>query len=156
MEKQLYSKFKEKAKVSLCLTVSLIFIATLFLTFSLLAYFNVIVLFGNSGKDMEWTLILALMIELVAIVTVLEILIPYFLDYRSIKNGTYPTYNVVVSRFDFYESGSDSIEKIWFPVFEDVNSGKTLKMETDEKVEIGERYTILYLPRTKIKVLKKQ
>ena len=47
------------------------------------------------------------------------------------------------------------MERIWFPVFEDIVSGKTLKINVDEKVEVGDRYSIVCLPKTKITVLKK-
>ena len=155
MNRLLYSKFKESLRLSLRWVVLLTLIATAFFVFSLLTYLDVITVFEQTEKDASIQFVLALIFEMGAISGAFVVLVPYFRDYKLIKNETYIILNAVVSRFDFYLNGYEPIEKVWFPVFEDVNSGKTLKIKVDEKVEIGEGYSIAYLPRTKISVIKK-
>ena len=76
------------------------------------------------------------------------------MDYKSIKNKSYITLNVIVSHFDFYETYYEPIEKNYYPVFKDIDSKKLLNLVIDEKVNIGEKYSVAYLPKTKIAVLK--
>lgn len=152
MNEQLYNKLKQSAISAVRWGLLVILIATFFLVLSLLTHFNVISIFQN--KDIS-QLLFSLILEFITIIATLVVLIPYYLDYKLIKNDTYIRINAVVSRFDFYWSGCEPAEQIWFPVFEDMNTGKTLKMEVDEKVEVGDHYLIAFLPRTKIYVLKK-
>lgn len=151
----LYRKFKESVRSSLRWILLLILFFTVFLVFSLLAYFNVITVFENVNKNASLQLVISLLLEAVSIIGALVILMQYFLDYKLIQSETYTIISAVVSRFDFYWSGYEPMERIWFPVFVDVSSGKTIKIEIDEKVEVGDRYNIVFLPRTKIIVLKK-
>lgn len=151
----LYSKFRESIRSSLRWILLIILFLTVFLVFSLLVYFNAITVFENANKNTSLQLALSLILETVSIIGAFVILVQYFLDYKLIQNETYTIISAVVSRFDFYWSGYEPMEKIWFPVFVDVNSEKTLKLEIDEKVEVGDRYDIVCLPRTKIMVLKK-
>ena len=155
MKGLLYSKFKESLMLSLRWIILLTLIATAFFVFTLLTYFDVITMFEQTDKDVSIQFVFALIFEIGAFSGAFAILIPYFRDYKLIKNETYIILNAVVSRFDCYLSGYEPTEKVWFAVFEDVNSGKTLKLQVDEKVEVGEEYSIAYLPRTKISVIKK-
>ena len=155
MTNLLYSKFRESIRSSLRWILLIILFLTVFLVFSLLVYFNVITVFENANKNTSLQLALSLILETVSIIGAFVILAQYFLDYKLIQNETYTIISAVVSRFDFYWSGYEPMERIWFPVFMDVNSGKTIKIEIDEKVEVGDRYNIVCLPRTKIIALKK-
>ena len=47
------------------------------------------------------------------------------------------------------------MERIWFPVFIDVNSGNTLKVDINEETEVGTQYNIVHLHRTKITVIQR-
>ena len=151
----LYRKFKESVRSSLRWILLLILFFTVFLVFSLLVYFDVITVFENVNKNVSLQLVISLLLEAVSIIGALVILMQYFLDYKLIQSETYTIISAVVSRFDFYWSGYEPMERIWFPVFVDVSSGKTIKIEIDEKVEVGDRYNIVFLPRTKIIALKK-
>ena len=155
MTNLLYSKFKASVNSSLRWIILLMLFATFFLAFSILTYFDVITVFEKVNKDVSLQLYFACICEIGVIVGALVVLIPYIHDYKLIKSETYITINAIVSRFDFYWSGYEPMERIWFPVFEDINSGKTLKISVDEKVEVGDRYSIVCLPKTKITVLKK-
>lgn len=155
MTNLLYSKFRESIRSSLRWILLIILFLTVFLVFSLLVYFNVITVFENANKNTSLQLALSLILETVSIIGAFVILVQYFLDYKLIQNETYTIISAVVSRFDFYWSGYEPMERIWFPVFVDVSSGKTIKLEIDEKVEVGDRYNIVFLPRTKIIALKK-
>lgn len=155
MTNLLYRKFKESVRSSLRWILFLILFFTVFLVFSLLAYFDVITVFENVNKNASLQLVISLLLEAVSIIGALAILMQYFLDYKLIQSETYTIISAVVSRFDFYWSGYEPMERIWFPVFMDVNSGETLKLEIDEKVKVGDRYNIVCLPRTKIIALKK-
>ena len=156
MEQELYSKFRKRAIRSLRWVLSGVILATLFLTFSIFAYFDVIHVLEQGRINVSLQMVFALILELAAITAFLIVLIPYALDYRLIQNGTYVTVNAIVARFDFYWSGYEPTELLSAPVLEDEDSGERLKIEVDEKVEVGERYSVAYLPRTKISVLKKQ
>ena len=155
MTNLLYSKFRESIRSSLRWILLIILFLTVFLVFSLLAYFDVITAFEIVGKNASLQLGISLLLEIASIIGAFVILMRYFLDYKLIQSETYTMISAEVSRFDFYWSGYEPMEKIWFPVFVDVNSEKTLKLEIDEKVEVGDRYDIVCLPRTKIMVLKK-
>lgn len=155
MTNLLYSKFRESIRSSLRWILLIILFLTVFLVFSLLVYFNVITVFENANKNTSLQLALSLILETVSIIGAFVILVQYFLDYKLIQSETYTIISAVVSRFDFYWSGYEPMERIWFPVFVDVSSGKTIKLEIDEKVEVGDRYNIVILPRTKIMALQK-
>jgi hypothetical protein len=155
MTNLLYSKFRESIRSSLRWILLIILFLTAFLVFSLLAYFDVITVFENVNKNASLQLVISLLLEAVSIIGALVILMQYFLDYKLIQSETYTMISAEVSRFDFYWSGYEPMERIWFPVFVDVSSGKTIKIEIDEKVEVGDRYNIVFLPRTKIIALKK-
>ena len=111
--------------------------------------------FENVSKNASLQLGISLFLEIASIIGALVILMQFFLDYKLIRSETYTIISAVVSRFDFYWSGYEPMERIWFPVFVDVSSGKTIKIEIDEKVEVGDRYNIVFLPRTKIIAFKK-
>ena len=151
----LYRKFKESVRSSLRWILLLILFSTSFLALSLLVYFDVITAFENVSKNASLQLGISLLLEIASIIGALVILMQFFLDYKLIRSETYTIISAVVSRFDFYWSGYEPMERIWFPVFVDVSSGKTIKIEIDEKVEVGDRYNIVFLPRTKIIALKK-
>ena len=151
----LYCKFKERFHSSLRWILLLTLFFTAFLALSLLAYFDVITVFEKAGENSLLQLVIASLLELASIIAALVILMQYYLDYKLIQSETYMMISAEVSRFDFYWSGYEPMEKIWFPVFVDVSSGKTIKLEIDEKVEVGDRYNIVFLPRTKIIALKK-
>ena len=155
MTNLLYSKFRESIRSSLRWILLIILFLTVFLVFSLLVYFNVITVFENANKNTSLQLALSLILETVSIIGAFVILVQYFLDYKLIQSETYTIISAEVSRFDFYWSGYEPMERIWFPVFVDVSSGKTIKLEIDEKVEVGDRYNIVILPRTKIMALQK-
>ena len=155
MTNLLYSKFRESIRSSLRWILLIILFLTVFLVFSLLVYFNVITVFENVNKNTSLQLALSLILETVSIIGAFVILVQYFLDYKLIQSETYTMISAEVSRFDFYWSGDEPMERIWFPVFVDVSSGKTIMLEIDEKVEVGDRYNIVFLPRTKIIALKK-
>ena len=155
MTNLLYSKFRESIRSSLRWILLIILFLTVFLVFSLLVYFDVITAFENVSKNASLQLGISLLLEIASIIGAFVILMQYFLDYKLIQSETYTMISAEVSRFDFYWSGYEPMEKIWFPVFVDVNSEKTLKLEIDEKVEVGDRYDIVCLPRTKIIALKK-
>ena len=149
MDEQLRSKFQEHMRSTVRWISLLLVIATAFFAAALLSYLDIIFKISNLG------FVAAVLLEIGAIIGVLVVFIPYFLDYRLMRSRSYLVLTVVVSRFDFYWSGTEPAEEIWFPVFEDIHSGKTLKIKVDEKVEVGEKYAMAYLPRTKIYVLKK-
>ena len=151
----LYRKFKESIRSSLRWILLLILFSTSFLALSLLVYFDVITAFENVSKNASLQLGISLLLEIASIIGALVILMQFFLDYKLIRSETYTIISAVVSRFDFYWSGYEPMERIWFPVFVDVSSGKTIKIEIDEKVEVGDRYNIVFLPRTKIIAFKK-
>lgn len=151
----LYRKFKERFRSSFRWILLLILFSTVFLALSLLAYFDVITVFENISKNASLQLVIAALLEIASIIGAFVILMRYFLDYKLIQSETYTMISAEVSRFDFYWSGYEPMERIWFPVFVDVSSGKTIKLEIDEKVEVGDRYNIVFLPRTKIIALKK-
>ncbi len=151
----LYRKFKESIRSSLRWILLIILFLTAFLVFSLLVYFDVITAFENVSKNASLQLGISLLLEIASIIGAFVILMQYFLDYKLIQSETYTMISAEVSRFDFYWSGYEPMERIWFPVFVDVSSGKTIKLEIDEKVEVGDRYNIVFLPRTKIIALKK-
>ena len=151
----LYRKFKESVRSSLRWILLLILFSTSFLALSLLVYFDVITAFENVSKNASLQLGISLFLEIASIIGALVILMQFFLDYKLIRSETYTIISAVVSRFDFYWSGYEPMERIWFPVFVDVSSGKTIKIEIDEKVEVGDRYNIVFLPRTKIIAFKK-
>ena len=151
----LYCKFKESVRSSLRWILLLILFSTSFLALSLLVYFDVITAFENVSKNASLQLGISLFLEIASIIGAFVILMRYFLDYKLIRSETYTIISAVVSRFDFYWSGYEPMERIWFPVFVDVSSGKTIKIEIDEKVEVGDRYNIVFLPRTKIIAFKK-
>ena len=151
----LYRKFKESVRSSLRWILLIILFFTAFLVFSLLVYFDVITAFENVSKNASLQLGISLLLEIASIIGAFVILMQYFLDYKLMQSETYTMISAEVSRFDFYWSGYEPMERIWFPVFVDVNSGKTLKLEIDEKVKVGDRYNIIFLPRTKIIALKK-
>ena len=151
----LYRKFKESVRSSLRWILLLMLSFTVFLVLSLLAYFDVITAFEIVGKNASLQLGISLLLEIASIIGAFVILMRYFLDYKLIQSETYTMISAEVSRFDFYWSGYEPMERIWFPVFVDVSSGKTIKIEIDEKVEVGDRYNIVFLPRTKIIALKK-
>lgn len=155
MTNLLYSKFRESIRSSLRWILLIILFLTVFLGFTLLVYFNVITVFENANKNTSLQLVISLILEITSIIGAFVILMRYFLDYKLIRNETYTMISAEVSRFDFYWSGYEPMERIWFPVFVDVSSGKTIKLEIDEKVEVGDRYDIVCLPRTKIIALKK-
>ena len=129
--------------------------ATLFLAFSLLVYFDGIAAFASTDESASLLLITALILELGAVIGAFAVLTPYLLDNKLIKNETYPTVIAVVSRFDFYWSGYEPMEQIWFPVFVDDRSKKALKITVDEKVEVGDRFLLASLPKTRITVIRK-
>ncbi len=151
----LYRKFKESVRSSLRWILLLILFSTGFLVLSLLAYFDVITVFENVSKNTSLQLGISLLLEIASIIGAFVFLMRYFLDYKLIQSETYTMISAEVSRFDFYWSGYEPMERIWFPVFVDVSSGKTIKLEIDEKVEVGDRYDIVFLPRTKIIAFKK-
>ena len=151
----LYRKFKESVRSSLRWILLLMLSFTVFLVLSLLAYFDVITEFEIVGKNASLQLGISLLLEIASIIGAFVILMRYFLDYKLIQSETYTMISAEVSRFDFYWSGDEPMERIWFPVFVDVSSGKTIMLEIDEKVEVGDRYNIVFLPRTKIIALKK-
>ena len=151
----LYRKFKESVRSSLRWILLLMLFSTVFLALSLLAYFDVITVFENISKNASLQLVIAALLEIASIIGAFVILMRYFLDYKLIQSETYTMISAEVSRFDFYWSGYEPMERIWFPVFVDVSSGKTIKLEIDEKVEVGDRYNIVFLPRTKIIAHKK-
>ena len=154
MEELLYRKLKDKAK-SILGAISVVLLIVILLTVTmLLEYFSIINVAETINEDKSDYLLIAIIMPIVSIVVSLIIMIPYFMDYKSIKNKSYITLNVIVSHFDFYETGYEPIEKIWFPVFKDADSEKILTLTIDEKVNIGEKYTVIYLPKTKIAVLK--
>ena len=154
MEELLYRKLKDKAK-SILGAISFVLLIVILLTVNmLLEYFSIINVAETINEDKSDYLLIAIIMPIVSIVVSLIIMIPYFMDYKSIKNKSYITLNVIVSHFDFYETGYEPIEKIWFPVFKDTDSEKILPLTIDEKVNIGEKYTVIYLPKTKIAVLK--
>lgn len=155
MTNLLYSKFRESIRSSLRWILLIILFLTVFFAFSLLVYFDVITAFENVSKNASLQLGISLLLEIASIIGAFVILMQYFLDYKLIQNETYTMISAEVSRFDFYWSGYEPMERIWFPVFVDVSSGKTIKLEIDEKVEVGDRYNIVFLPRTKIIALKK-
>ena len=155
MEELLCSKLKERA-MSTLLAMILFFLIAIFLSTSiLLTCFDVINIVKITDENKSFLIFLSIVLPIGAIGVMLAVMMPYFLDYKSIKNKSYITQTVVVSRFDFYWSGYEPMERIWFPVFVDIHSGKTLKIAVEEKVEAGEQYSIVYLPRTKISILKK-
>ena len=151
----LYRKFKESVRSSLRWILLLMLSFTVFLVLLLLAYFDVITAFEIVGKNASLQLGISLLLEIASIIGAFVILMRYFLDYKLIQSETYTMISAEVSRFDFYWSGDEPMERIWFPVFVDVSSGKTIMLEIDEKVEVGDRYNIVFLPRTKIIALKK-
>ena len=155
MTNLLYSKFRESIRSSLRWILLIILFLTAFLVFSLLVYFDVITAFENVSKNASLQLGISLLLEIASIIGAFVILMQYFLDYKLIQSETYTIISAEVSRFDFYWSGYEPMERIWFPVFVDVSSGKTIKLEIDEKVEVGDRYNIVILPRTKIMALQK-
>ena len=121
MTNLLYSKFRESIRSSLRWILLIILFLTVFLVFSLLVYFNVITVFENANKNTSLQLALSLILETVSIIGAFVILVQYFLDYKLIQSETYTIISAVVSRFDFCWSGYEPMEKIWFPVFVDVN-----------------------------------
>ena len=108
------------------------------------------IIFVEADKDRSLQLIFAGVLEVGTIVGAFVVLIPYIHDYKLIKKESYITICAIVSRFDFYWSGYDPMERIWFPVFEDINTGKTLEISVVDTVEVGDRYNIVCLPKTKI------
>ena len=154
MENLLLTKLKERAMSKLQAMSLLILIAMFLLVSTLLTYYDVINIVEMTDKNESWLLVFTSIFLVGSIGVTLANMIPYFLDYKSVKAKSYVVLTAVVSRFDFYESGYEPIERHWFPVFEDVDSGKALTLEINEKVEIGEQYFIVYLPRTKIAVIK--
>ena len=154
MEDLLLKRLKKHAISKLEAMSLLILIAVIFLVSTLLTYYDVIHIAKTPEKDGLNLLIFSLIFLVLAIGIAVGTMIPYFLDYKSIKNKSYVTLTAVVSRFDFKWSGYEPMERIWFPVFVDINSGKSFTLEVDEKVEAGKQYSIVYLPRTKIPVLK--
>jgi heme/copper-type cytochrome/quinol oxidase subunit 2 len=154
MEELLYRKLKDKAK-SILGAISFVLLIVILLTVSmLLEYFSIINAAETINEDKSDYLLIAIIMPIVSIVVSLIIMIPYFMDYKSIKNKSYITLNVIVSHFDFYETYYEPIEKNYYPVFKDIDSKKLLNLVIDEKVNIGEKYSVAYLPKTKIAVLK--
>lgn len=154
MEELLYRKLKDKAK-SILGAISFVLLIVILLTVNmLLEYFSIINVAETINEDKSDYLLIAIIMPIVSIVISLIIMIPYFMDYKSIKNKSYITLNVIVSHFDFYETYYEPIEKNYYPVFKDIDSKKLLNLVIDEKVNIGEKYTVIYLPKTKIAVLK--
>lgn len=154
MEELLYKKLKDKAKSILC-AISFVLLIVILLTVNmLLEYFSIINVAETINEDKSNYLLIAIIMPIVSIVVSLIIMIPYFMDYKSIKNKSYITLNVIVSHFNFYETYYEPIEKNYYPVFKDIDSKKLLTLTIDEKVNIGEKYTVIYLPKTKISVLK--
>jgi heme/copper-type cytochrome/quinol oxidase subunit 2 len=154
MEELLYRKLKDKAK-SILGAISFVLLIVILLTVSmLLEYFSIINVAETINEDKSDYLLIAIIMPIVSIVVSLIIMIPYFMDYKSIKNKSYITLNVIVSHFDFYETYYEPIEKNYYPVFKDIDSKKLLNLVIDEKVNIGEKYSVAYLPKTKIAVLK--
>jgi heme/copper-type cytochrome/quinol oxidase subunit 2 len=154
MEELLYRKLKDKAK-SILGAISFVLLIVILLTVNmLLEYFSIINVAETINEDKSDYLLIAIIMPIVSIVVSLIIMIPYFMDYKSIKNKSYITLNVIVSRFDFYETYYEPIEKNYYPVFKDIDSKKLLNLVIDEKVNIGEKYSVAYLPKTKIAVLK--
>ena len=154
MEELLYRKLKDKAK-SILGAISFVLLIVILLTVNmLLEYFSIINVAETINEDKSDYLLIAIIMPIVSIVVSLIIMIPYFMDYKSIKNKSYITLNVIVSHFDFYETYYEPIEKNYYPVFKDIDSKKLLNLVIDEKVNIGEKYTVIYLPKTKIAVLK--
>jgi heme/copper-type cytochrome/quinol oxidase subunit 2 len=154
MEELLYRKLKDKAK-SILGAISFVLLIVILLTVSmLLEYFSIINVAETINEDKSDYLLIAIIMPIVSIVVSLIIMIPYFMDYKSIKNKSYITLNVIVSHFDFYETYYEPIEKNYYPVFKDIDSKKLLNLVIDEKVNIGEKYSVAHLPKTKIAVLK--
>ena len=154
MEELLYRKLKDKAK-SILGAISFVLLIVILLTVNmLLEYFNIINITETTNEDKSDYLLIAIIMPIVSIVVSLIIMIPYFMDYKSIKNKSYITLDVIVSHFDFNETYYEPIEKNYYPVFKDIDSKKLLNLVIDEKVNIGEKYTVIYLPKTKIAVLK--
>ena len=154
MEELLYSKLKKKFKSTIG-AISFVLLIVILLTVNmLLEYFSIINVAETINEDKSDYLLIAIIMPIVSIVVSLIIMIPYFMDYKSIKNKSYITLNVIVSHFDFYETYYEPIEKNYYPVFKDIDSKKLLNLVIDEKVNIGEKYTVIYLPKTKIAVLK--
>ena len=151
----LRDKFKKATRSTLFWTILFILASAIFLILSLLTYFDLLVISENTSKNPSLQLAIAFIIHAASIITFFAVSIRHLLDYKLIKHETYPTVNVIVSRFDFYWSGYEPMERIWFPVFVDANSGERVKISVDEKVEVGDRYRVAYLPRTKITVLTK-
>lgn len=144
MQELLYSKIKEEAKSTLRAIVLLISIVVIVLIFLLL----------NIESEI-FSRIIAVGLPVGALIVPLIILLPFYLDYKTIKNRTYRAQTVVVTRFDFSWSGYEPQERIWFPILEDIDTGEILKAEIDDQVEVGDRYVIICLPKTKIKIIKK-
>jgi len=154
MEDLLLKRLKKHAISKLEVMSLLILIAVFLFVSTLLTYYDVIHIVEKNDKDELNLLIFSLIFLVLAIGITVATMVPYFLDYKSIKNKSYITLTAVVSRFDFKWSGYEPMERIWFPVLVDINSGNSFTLEIDEKVEVGKQYLIVYLPRTKITVLK--
>ena len=156
MEDQLFNKLKKEAASTMHTMLLLIFIMCFLLIAVLLSYFDVIHIVELNPGNKRLLLIFTIVLSAGSLVGAVITMVPFYLDYRMVRNKAYEVQTVTVSRFDFYWSGYEPLERIWFPVFEDVNSGKILKIEVDEKVEVGEIFSIVHLHRTKITVLKKR
>ena len=155
MDKLLYNKLKERAISTLYAMVFLISIATLVFVATLLTNFDIITIVNMNEKNKSLLLIFTSVFAAGAIICGFIVMMPYFIDYKSIKNKSYIIQNTIVSRFDFHDSGYEPLETHCIPIFEDLKTGKEMTFEIDQEVEIGEQYTIAYLPRTKIAIAQK-
>lgn len=157
MTNLLHAKFKRATRSTLCWMILFVLASTIFLILSLLTYFDLLVIPKETSQNPSLQLAIAFIIHVASIIAFFAVSIRYLLDYKLIKRKTYPTVNVIVSRFDFYWSGYEPMERILFPVFVDADSGERVKIfvDEDEKMEVGDRYRVAYLPRTKITILTK-
>lgn len=156
MEKLLYKKLKEHAANTLNAMLLLIIIMTILFISTLLTYFEIITIVEMNEKNKVFILILSVALEIGAVAGALISMIPFTHDYRLVKNGKYKIIDGVVTRFTSYQDGMEPPSTNWLPVIEDLQTGEILKIELDQAVEVGDRCTICFLPKTKIAVIKKR
>ena len=86
MEELLCSKLKERA-MSTLLAMILFFLIAIFLSTSiLLTCFDVINIVKITDENKSFLIFLSIVLPIGAIGVVLAVMMPYFLDYKSIKN----------------------------------------------------------------------
>lgn len=148
MESQLVRKFYEGMwiNVLICFCILFVIILLTILRNKIIYYYENITL----AKIIVYISILILLIlEIVFVIR----FIPYWKDFKVIKQKEFETITGTVIKYTYIREGNDPNDPIQLkPIVKDINSGEQIKLLVTG-TELNQMYTFMYLPNTHIAII---